>query len=121
MSRYRAIAAVGVSAGIAAQQYFSNYQAFAAYQSIRAVCHVGPNGKPCHGAEESGKSVSGCVHFEDTGDICHISYHITGLPPGPHGFHIHEFADFSNGCISAGPHWNPHKKTHGGPSMFMIC
>merc|ERR1712039_520781 len=29
--------------------------------------------------------------------------------------HIHEKADFSNGCNSAGPHYNPHKKTHGAP------
>jgi Cu-Zn family superoxide dismutase len=34
---------------------------------------------------------------------------------GLHGFHIHEFADFSNGCVSAGPHWNPHGSTHGAP------
>ncbi|CAM9918758.1 unnamed protein product, partial [Ectocarpus fasciculatus] len=59
--------------------------------------------------------VSGVVNFEDDGKDCKISYKISGLAPGLHGFHIHEFADFSNGCVSAGPHWNPHKQTHGGP------
>merc|ERR1719163_1705119 len=44
---------------------------------------------------------------------CQIDYEIKGLTPGKHGFHVHEKADFSNGCDSAGPHWNPHKKTHG--------
>ena len=37
------------------------------------------------------------------------------MTPGLHGFHIHEFADFSNGCVSAGPHYNPHGNPHGGP------
>jgi len=43
-----------------------------------------------------------------------IAYNVTGLEPGLHGFHIHEFANFSNGCVSAGPHYNPFGKTHGG-------
>ena len=38
-----------------------------------------------------------------------------GLPPGPHGIHIHDVGlcdppDFK----SAGPHWNPTGKKHGG-------
>lgn len=46
---------------------------------------------------------------------CRITYRIVGLAPGLHGFHVHEFADFSNGCVSAGPHYNPFGATHGGP------
>ena len=26
-----------------------------------------------------------------------------------------EFGDLSNGCVTAGPHYNPHGKTHGAP------
>ncbi len=33
---------------------------------------------------------------------------------GDHGIHIHEKSDFSNGCASAGGHYNPFNKTHGG-------
>lgn len=38
---------------------------------------------------------------------------ITGLAPGKHGFHIHEFGDLSDGCDSAGTHYDPDKVNHG--------
>lgn len=59
---------------------------------------------------------TGVVTFEQKDDkTCTISYEVKGLAPGKHGFHVHEKADFSNGCDSAGPHFNPFKKQHGGP------
>jgi Cu/Zn superoxide dismutase len=38
---------------------------------------------------------------------------ITGLEPGLHGFHIHEFGDMSQGCKSMGGHYNPDNVDHG--------
>ena len=38
---------------------------------------------------------------------------ITGLEPGKHGFHIHEFGDMSDGCKSMGAHYNPDDVQHG--------
>ena len=83
--------------------------------TIKAICEVAPNGKPCGGGEEAATVCTGTVWFEQTGDECKISWEIKGLTPGLHGFHVHEKADFSNGCISAGPHFNPHGKKHGAP------
>merc|ERR1719424_2382420 len=83
---------------------------------IKAVCEVGAAGKPCGGGAEQAPECGGTITFEQTdADTCKISWEIKGLTPGLHGFHVHEKADFSNGCLSAGPHYNPHGKTHGGP------
>ncbi|GJN04284.1 hypothetical protein PR202_ga21820 [Eleusine coracana subsp. coracana] len=51
---------------------------------------------------------------EDDGPTT-VNVRITGLTPGLHGFHLHEFGDTTNGCISTGPHFNPNNMTHGAP------
>ncbi|KAK7261291.1 hypothetical protein RIF29_27600 [Crotalaria pallida] len=45
-----------------------------------------------------------------------VNVRVTGLTPGPHGFHLHEYGDITNGCISTGAHFNPKKLTHGAPA-----
>ncbi|KAG0238554.1 hypothetical protein BGW42_004316 [Actinomortierella wolfii] len=62
-------------------------------------------------------NVAGTITFSQASEDAptHIKAEITGLKPGKHGFHIHEFGDNTNGCMSAGAHFNPHGLTHGAP------
>lgn len=46
---------------------------------------------------------------------CLVDGAVSGLPPGPHGLHIHEFGDLSDPCNSCGGHFNPDGESHGGP------
>ncbi|KAF4124524.1 hypothetical protein GMORB2_5190 [Geosmithia morbida] len=63
--------------------------------------------------------VSGTVTFEQESESAPttITWDITGNDANAkRGFHIHTFGDNTNGCTSAGPHFNPFGKTHGAPS-----
>lgn len=41
---------------------------------------------------------------------------ITGLKPGAHGFHVHQYGDNTDPtCKAMGPHFNPANKSHGAP------
>ncbi len=72
-----------------------------------AVAAVGPLG---------GSAVKGTVRFTQLEHGVEISADLTGLTPGAHGFHIHEYGDCSAADgSSAGGHFNPDRMTHGGP------
>jgi Cu-Zn family superoxide dismutase len=57
---------------------------------------------------EKGSSISGAVTFQDTENGLLIRAEFHNLPPGKHGFHIHEFGLITNGGKNAGGHFNPH-------------
>lgn len=60
--------------------------------------------------------VSGTVTFTEEADGVQIHAEITGLTPGKHGFHVHEFGDCSAADLSsAGGHFNPTNHPHAGP------
>ncbi len=75
-------------------------------QVEHAVCALSPIG-------ESG--VSGTIEFARDGDRIHVTGKITGLDPGKHGFHVHQFGDLTNRETgkSAGGHFNPTDQPHG--------
>ena len=64
----------------------------------------------------AGNKVSGTVTFTEVADGVQVHAEITGLTPGNHGFHVHQFGDCSApDASSAGAHFNPTNKPHAGP------
>ena len=62
----------------------------------------------------SGSSVSGTVTFTQSGDNVTVVADVSGLKPGKHGFHVHQFGDCSaKDATSAGDHYNPTNNPHG--------
>lgn len=60
--------------------------------------------------------VHGEVSFTQEGALIKVVADVEGLTPGKHGFHIHEYGDCSSlDGMSAGGHFNPDNKPHGGP------
>lgn len=100
----------------------ANSQAAAAKTEKEAAGHA-------HGADSSKPTlavavvrglgdhkVSGKVTFTQKADGVEIVAELTGLQPGEHGFHVHEFGDCSMAdgkC--AGGHFNPTSMPHAGP------
>ncbi|KAF2104141.1 copper/zinc binding superoxide dismutase [Rhizodiscina lignyota] len=64
-------------------------------------------------------NVKGTVTFEQDSESAPttISWNISGHDASAErGMHVHAFGDNTNGCTSAGPHFNPFSKEHGAPS-----
>ena len=63
----------------------------------------------------SGSQVTGTVTFTKSGNAVQVVAEVSGLTPGQHGFHVHEFGDCSAAdAASAGGHFNPTKDPHAG-------
>eukprot|EP00088_Acartia_fossae_P005958 TRINITY_DN12706_c0_g1_i1.p1 TRINITY_DN12706_c0_g1~~TRINITY_DN12706_c0_g1_i1.p1 ORF type:complete len:172 (-),score=19.99 TRINITY_DN12706_c0_g1_i1:140-601(-) len=72
---------------------------------VKAVCVL-----------KGASDVTGTIYFEQSDEgAVKVSGEITGLSDGLHGFHVHQFGDNTNGCTSAGPHFNPDGCEHGAP------
>jgi superoxide dismutase, Cu-Zn family len=65
-----------------------------------------------------GSDVEGSIVFATTGQgTVRIEGEISGLSPGPHGFHVHENGDCSAAdASSAGDHFAPGGNPHGSPT-----
>lgn len=58
----------------------------------------------------------GSVTFKDTKNGLLIEPNLHGLPPGAHGFHVHEKPSCADGGMAAGGHFDPQQtEQHRGP------
>lgn len=76
-------------------------------QPTRAVATLAPT---------AGHTAHGTVTFVQQGETMLVSVDMSGLTPGPHGFHVHDKGDCSApDATSAGGHFNPTGQPHGDP------
>ncbi|XAR59695.1 Superoxide dismutase [Bertholletia excelsa] len=86
------------------------------YVSLSAPAVAATATKKAVAVLKGSSNVEGVVTLSQEGDgPTTVNVRVTGLTPGLHGFHLHEYGDISKGCISTGSHFNPNKKTHGAP------
>lgn len=65
---------------------------------------------------KSGSDARGTVRFKQLEQGVHVSGSLSGLAPGKHGFHVHEFGNCSaTDASSAGSHFAPAGNQHGDP------
>ena len=95
------------SAGCSQQQEMQTSPEPAAPQVTKAVAVIHPT---------EGNETRGLVTFTQTDAGVQVVASFTGLSAGDHGFHIHQYGDCSApDGTSAGGHYNPESKQHGGP------
>jgi Cu-Zn family superoxide dismutase len=62
--------------------------------------------------DRDGKII-GTITLTETPHGVLLSGDLNGLPPGPHGFHLHAVGQCESPFTSAGGHFNPDNKKHG--------
>ena len=79
-----------------------------AHLPTKAICVLVPT---------KGKQTEGVLTLTAGDKFVQISGKVSGLSPGLHGFHIHEFGDLSSADgMAAGGHFNPTGEPHAGPA-----
>ncbi|WP_165247068.1 superoxide dismutase family protein [Paludisphaera soli] len=63
--------------------------------------------------------VQGQITFTEHDGKVKVSGVITGLTPGEHGFHVHEFGAWSEDGMASGGHFNPTGEKHADRSASM--
>ena len=65
----------------------------------------------------TGNTAAGTVKLAEQADgSVQVTVDLTGVPPGVHGFHIHDKGDCGDNGNAAGGHFNPMATAHGAPA-----
>ncbi|MFQ5621265.1 MAG: superoxide dismutase family protein [Candidatus Nanoarchaeia archaeon] len=91
----------------------------AALLVLLAACAPVPGGARAVIEPTGDMPISGFVDFENVPGGVKVIADLKGLPPGNHGFHIHEKGDCGNGGKAAGGHFNPDGVEHGAPTAMV--
>jgi superoxide dismutase, Cu-Zn family len=96
------------------------FTAALSFRSLSAAQHEkgeegGVSKAVAHLLATSGSSVKGKVTFSKDGSTIHVHAEISGLTPGEHGFHVHEYGVWSEDGMASGGHFNPTGAPHAGP------
>jgi Cu-Zn family superoxide dismutase len=66
----------------------------------------------------SGSTAAGTVKLVQLADgRVRVTVDLTGVPPGVHGFHIHDKGDCGDNGNAAGGHYNPNTTPHAAPDV----
>ena len=60
-----------------------------------------------------GSKVSGAATLTQKPDGLEIAVQVSGVAPGKHGLHIHQYGECGDNGNAAGGHYNPHGAPHG--------
>jgi Cu-Zn family superoxide dismutase len=107
---------------IGAVAFFALFATFRLFQVNGTNSNSGPVPTKALVVLSGDSAVSGSVLFEQEAPSrpVQISLKIKGLTPNAlRGFHVHAAGDLTNGCLSAGAHFNPEGLTHGAPDSVI--
>jgi len=65
----------------------------------------------------TGNTANGMVHFmELSNGAVQVEVNLSNVPPGVHGFHVHDKGECGADGMAAGGHFNPATTNHGAPT-----
>jgi superoxide dismutase, Cu-Zn family len=80
---------------------------------LASAAHSAAGDKATAQMKDRDGKIIGTITLIETPQGVLLTGGLTGLPPGPHGFHIHAVGQCQPPFTSAGEHFNPDNRKHG--------